>query len=120
MSTAGPRLEDAAPAIPDCGFSPKSRKAAVRAWCVPVRVVVETAARSGPARREDPQTVNTDADLEVAMKEIRLEIEELEERIAPSVVGNPVPKGANPQPSGGGGHGGHNNPVPNGARPQPH
>jgi hypothetical protein len=45
-----------------------------------------------------------------------LEVEELEERIAPGVVGNPVPNGANPQPSGGGGH---NNPVPNGANPQP-
>ena len=51
------------------------------------------------------------------MKEIELEIEELEEleeRIAPSAIGNPVPAGANPQPSAG-----HNNPVPNGARPQP-
>ena len=33
------------------------------------------------------------------MKEIELEIEELEERIAPSAIGNPVPAGANPQPS---------------------
>lgn len=52
-------------------------------------------------------------------KLFHLEVEELEERIAPSVVGNPVPNGANPQPSGGGGHGGHNNPVPNGSNPQP-
>ena len=32
------------------------------------------------------------------MKEIELEIEELEERIAPSAIGNPVPNGARPQP----------------------
>lgn len=51
------------------------------------------------------------------MKHIELEVEELEERIAPSPIGNPVPNGANPQPAGGGG--GHNNPVPNGSNPQP-
>jgi len=50
------------------------------------------------------------------MTELQLDIEELEERIAPSAIGNPVPAGSNPQPSGGGGH---NNPVPNGANPQP-
>jgi hypothetical protein len=50
------------------------------------------------------------------MQDLRLEVEELEERIAPSAIGNPVPAGANPQPSGGGGH---NNPVPNGSTPQP-
>ena len=33
-----------------------------------------------------------------SMKEIELEIEELEERIAPSAIGNPVPNGARPQP----------------------
>ena len=43
------------------------------------------------------------------MTELELDIEELEERIAPSAIGNPVPAGKNPQPSGGGGH---NNPVP--------
>jgi hypothetical protein len=39
------------------------------------------------------------------MEELRLEIEELEQRIAPGVVGNPpqsanpeIPAGANPQP----------------------
>jgi hypothetical protein len=51
------------------------------------------------------------------MKDIDLEVEELEERIAPTAIGNPVPAGSNPQPSG---NGGHNNPVPNGATPQPH
>ena len=55
----------------------------------------------------------------IGMKELRLDVEELEERIAPSAIGNPVPAGAKPQPSGGGGGGGHNNPVPNGANPQP-
>ena len=50
------------------------------------------------------------------MTDLQLDIEELEERIAPSAIGNPVPAGSNPQPSGGGGH---NNPVPNGANTQP-
>ena len=51
------------------------------------------------------------------MRDIELEIEELEERIAPSAIGNPVPSGSNPQPAGKGG--GSNNPVPNGSNPQP-
>jgi hypothetical protein len=47
-----------------------------------------------------------------------LHIEELEQRIAPGVAGtNPVPEGANPQPSGGGNP--SHNPVPAGANPQP-
>src|SRR2546428_6413848 len=36
-----------------------------------------------------------------SMKEIGPEIEELEERIAPSAIGDPVPAGAKPQPRGG-------------------
>ena len=35
-------------------------------------------------------------------RELQLEIEDLEERVAPSAIGNPVPAGATPQPSGGG------------------
>jgi len=50
------------------------------------------------------------------MENTELEIEELEERIAPTAIGNPVPAGSNPQPAG---NGGNNNPVPNGAKPQP-
>ena len=50
------------------------------------------------------------------MRDLKLDIEELEERIAPSAVGNPVPAGSNPQPSG---NGSNNNPVPNGSNPQP-
>lgn len=52
------------------------------------------------------------------MEELNLEIEQLEERIAPSVVGtNPVPEGANPQPAGN--PGGGQNPVPAGSNPEP-
>ena len=32
------------------------------------------------------------------MRDLQLDVEELEERIAPSAVGNPVPNGSNPQP----------------------
>jgi hypothetical protein len=53
---------------------------------------------------------------ERTMRDLKLDVEELEERIAPSAVGNPVPAGSNPQPAG---NGGHNNPVPNGSNPQP-
>ncbi len=69
------------------------------------------------------------------MKKIVLGIEELEQRIAPGVVGNPsqsanpeVPAGNNPQPNGnpGGGNPPGGNPsgsatpeVPAGANPQP-
>jgi hypothetical protein len=57
----------------------------------------------------------------MAVKDVKLAIEELEERIAPDATGaNPVPAGANPQPSGGGGNGNpSHNPVPAGANPQP-
>jgi hypothetical protein len=50
------------------------------------------------------------------MEELKLEVEQLEERIAPSVMGtNPVPEGANPQPSGNPSQ----NPVPAGSNPEP-
>jgi hypothetical protein len=64
------------------------------------------------------------------MPELKLEIEALEERIAPSTFGesngnpgNEVSNGASPQPSGGGTAGESNgnpgNEVSNGASPQP-
>jgi hypothetical protein len=60
------------------------------------------------------------------MKPVNLNLEELEERIAPSGIGNQVSNGANPEPSGGGGGGSNGesngnpgNEVSNGASPQP-
>lgn len=66
------------------------------------------------------------------MHRIRLGVEELEQRIAPSGFGpsnngnpgNEVSNGSSPQPSGGGGGGESNgnpgNEVSNGSKPQPH
>jgi hypothetical protein len=65
------------------------------------------------------------------MKEFELRIEALEERIAPTTVGesngnegNQVSNGSSPEPSGGGGSNGESNgnagnEVSNGASPQP-
>lgn len=67
------------------------------------------------------------------MKQIVLGVEELEERIAPSTLGesngnagNEVSNGSSPQPSGGGGggsngesNGNSGNEVSNGSSPQP-
>ena len=66
------------------------------------------------------------------MKTLLLKVEELEERIAPSTLGesngnagNEVSNGSSPQPSGGGGgsngesNGNPGNEVSNGASPQP-
>jgi hypothetical protein len=58
------------------------------------------------------------------MKPVDLKLEELEERIAPSGIGNQVSNGATPEPSGGGGSNGESNGNPgnevsNGASPQP-
>jgi hypothetical protein len=56
------------------------------------------------------------------MKDL-LKVEELEERIAPSGIGNQVSNGETPQPSGGGTAGESNgnagNEVSNGEEPQP-
>lgn len=52
------------------------------------------------------------------LKELKLEVEQLEERIAPSIA--PGLQGYEGQPGNQGGHGGGGNPsVPAGATPQP-
>jgi hypothetical protein len=52
------------------------------------------------------------------LKELKLEVEQLEERIAPTVA--PGLQGYEGQPGNQGGHGGGGNPsVPAGATPQP-
>jgi hypothetical protein len=59
---------------------------------------------------------------EMRQDALKLKIEELEQRIAPDVVGNPGnnnPGENNTNNPGNEGGGGNNNPVPNGATPQP-